>query len=306
MAKMSFKFVSVTLALGFINIVLGQQVRRPPGKTPCQIQMLTGRAVIRWRTKLCSKLSGLWRSIGYLGTKARRAAPNKQSLQETCYSRAVSLIGCAPEDLPCQCTPVKQAGIVLAGGPCFLGSCALADRSSFSSAWTAACATATVPASALNGAVAAQATGENSNPGAKTNQLGAPIETAMAQQQEVLGDTEITVDPRIAVTVIAVGLLMMIVGGVVLAYCVTVARKRRDEKKRYKALEREKSAMQASLEELQRAVSRQNTAEGFKGAGTTPRPTTIIVNWKEGPQELMVPPTVFHELPASPAAWEKM
>lgn len=62
--------------------------------------------------------------------------------------------------------------------------------------------------------------------------------------------------------------------------------------------------MQASLDELKRAVSIQETVDK-KSKGKN-RPKTVIVNWKEGPQELMVPEKVWHELPASPAAWEKM
>lgn len=63
--------------------------------------------------------------------------------------------------------------------------------------------------------------------------------------------------------------------------------------------------MQASLDELRRAVSRQNTVDMTEDKAKN-RPKTFLVNWKDGPQELMVPEKVFHELPASPAAWEKM
>lgn len=271
--------------------------------------MLTRTAVICWRTELCSKLLKL-RVICWL----RRSEGQHLTslLQESCYSRAVSLTGCSADDLECQCAPVKQAGIALAGGPCFLGNCDGTDLSSFSSAWTAACATATVSTSMLKSAVAAQATPDDTNTGGKTIQMGA-IQTGTSQDEtsQMMGDTnEITIPRRlgaVAITAIALGLSMMGIGAGVIIYCLSMVRKRRHEKRRWKALEREKTAMQASLEELKRAVSQQNTLDmaEHNASGRT-RPKTILVNWKDGPQELMVPEKVFHELPASPAAWEKM
>lgn len=108
-----------------------------------------------------------------------------------------------------------------------------------------------------------------------------------------------------AITAIAVGLSMMAIGAGVLVYCLSIMRKRRHEKRHWKALEQEKTAMQASLEELKRAVSRQNTIDMTEDKGKK-RPKTYLVNWKDGPQELMVPEKVFHELPASPAALERV
>lgn len=128
-----------------------------------------------------------------------------------------------------------------------------------------------------------------------------------------IGDTndtgEITFNPKqlgaAAITAIAVALSMMVIGAGVLVYCLSIMRKRRHEKRHWKALEKEKTAMQASLDELRRAVSRQNTVDMTEDKAKN-RPKTFLVNWKDGPQELMVPEKVFHELPASPAAWEKM
>lgn len=128
----------------------------------------------------------------------------------------------------------------------------------------------------------------------------------------MMGDaTDIRLNPRqigaVAITAIVVGLAMMLVGAGVLVYCCSIMRKRRIEKRHWKQLEKERTAMQASLEDLKRAVSRQNTIDTKEEKGKPKiRPKTYLVNWRDGPQELMVPEKVFHELPASPAAWEKM
>lgn len=126
-----------------------------------------------------------------------------------------------------------------------------------------------------------------------------------------MGDTQdtITIIPKnlgaAGITAIVVAVAMMVVGAGMLVYCCSVVRKRRVEKKQWHELEKERAAMQTSLDELKRAVSRQGT---YDAATEKPkfRPKTYLVNWKAGPQELMVPEKVFHELPASPAAWEKM
>lgn len=213
--------------------------------------------------------------------------------------------GCSAEDLSCQCTPETQAGIALAGGPCLLGSCAVSELSSFSSAWTAACATA----SATNGgsspqsATAAEATFEGASSGQKMSELGA-IQTGATQEDtgQVMGSvTEVSRNSTqlgpAAITAIAVGLVMIGVGIGVLVYYCSIMPKRRIEKQHWEQLERERTAMQASLEELRRAVSRQGTFDMAEDKGTN-RPKTILVNWKEGPQELMVPEKVYYELPA--------
>lgn len=91
-------------------------------------------------------------------------------------------------------------------------------------------------------------------------------------------------------------------------YCLSTIRRRKLDKSQWEQLEKEKTAIQASLEELKRAVSRQESwgSNSDMEEIKTNRPKTVIVNWKDGPQELMVPEKVFHELPASPARWEKM
>lgn len=104
----------------------------------------------------------------------------------------------------------------------------------------------------------------------------------------------------------AVGLI----GGILLYFC-TVVRRRKMDQAHWDSLEREKAAMQQSLEELKRAVQRAGTFDSLdeKGGGAKDgdrkRPRTINLTSSKGPGELGVPSRIF-ELPASPAKLEKI
>lgn len=105
----------------------------------------------------------------------------------------------------------------------------------------------------------------------------------------------------------AVGLI----GGILL-YFFTVVRRRRVDQAHWDSLEREKAAMQQSLEELKQAVQRAGTFDslddekkGGGGSGDRKRPRTINLTGSKGPGELGVPSRIF-ELPASPAKLEKI
>jgi hypothetical protein len=105
----------------------------------------------------------------------------------------------------------------------------------------------------------------------------------------------------------AVGL----VGGILL-YFFTVVRRRKMDQAHWDSLEREKAAMQKSLEELKMAVQRAGTFDsldekggGGGGGGEKKRPRTINLTGSKGPGELGVPSRIF-ELPASPAKLEKI
>lgn len=100
----------------------------------------------------------------------------------------------------------------------------------------------------------------------------------------------------------AVGLI----GGILL-YFFTVVRRRKVDQAHWDSLEREKAAMQKSLEELKMAVQRAGTFDSLdeKGGGEKKRPKTINLTGSKGPGELGVPSRIF-ELPASPAKLEKI
>lgn len=105
----------------------------------------------------------------------------------------------------------------------------------------------------------------------------------------------------------AVGLI----GGILL-YFFTVVRRRKMDQSHWDELEREKAAMQKSLEELKMAVQRAGTwdsiddeKKGGGGGGDRKRPRTINLTSSKGPGELGVPSRIF-ELPASPAKLEKI
>lgn len=104
----------------------------------------------------------------------------------------------------------------------------------------------------------------------------------------------------------AVGLI----GGILL-YFFTVVRRRKMDQSHWDELEREKAAMQRSLEELKMAVQRAGTFDsidekkGGGGGGDRKRPRTINLTGSKGPGELGVPSRIF-ELPASPAKLEKI
>lgn len=100
----------------------------------------------------------------------------------------------------------------------------------------------------------------------------------------------------------AVGLI----GGILL-YFFTVVRRRKMDQVHWDSLEREKAAMQKSLEELKMAVQRAGTFDSLddKGGGEKKRPKTINLTGSKGPGELGVPSRIF-ELPASPAKLEKI
>lgn len=106
----------------------------------------------------------------------------------------------------------------------------------------------------------------------------------------------------------AVGLI----GGILL-YFFTVVRRRKMDQAHWDSLEREKAAMQKSLEELKMAVQRAGTFDSLdekgggsgSGSGDKKRPRTINLTGSKGPGELGVPSRIF-ELPASPAKLEKI
>lgn len=104
----------------------------------------------------------------------------------------------------------------------------------------------------------------------------------------------------------AVGLI----GGILL-YFFTVVRRRRMDQAHWDSLEREKAAMQQSLDELKLAVQRAGTFDSIDdekkggGGGDRKRPKTINLTPSKGPGELGVPSRIF-ELPASPAKLEKI
>lgn len=100
----------------------------------------------------------------------------------------------------------------------------------------------------------------------------------------------------------AVGLI----GGILL-YFFTVVRRRKVDQSHWDELEREKAAMQKSLEELKMAVQRAGTWDSIdeKKDGDRKRPRTINLTGSKGPGELGVPSRIF-ELPASPAKLEKI
>lgn len=209
--------------------------------------------------------------------------------------------GCATNDLVCQCGVAKQAAIALASGPCVLANCSLDDLTSFTSALTTACASTTTAASAGTSSGASAVQGSSTAAAAAAG-LGPLLETGPSEAkpssgagQSYSGKLTSGAIAGIAVAGGAVGLL----GGVAI-YFFAVVRRRRSDRGQWEQLEKEKAAMQMSLEELKQAMLRQETfdtvssMEEAKGFG---RQKSIMVNWKDGPQELMEPERTYHELP---------
>ncbi|KAK7717466.1 hypothetical protein SLS64_002958 [Diaporthe eres] len=274
---------------------------------------------------------------------AQQLFANEPTCAEGCYADAVNLSPCSPQDLACQCRSPNFAGIGLAGGPCFLAQCSLNDLSALSSARTAACATATATGTQSTAAATVTA----SSPSVSDSSSGTPsaptstarrVNTATASGEVIAAVPTQSQSPAAAVQVVpdngmmaagggqdkgqtlnaaaitgivvsggAVGLI----GGILL-YFFTVVRRRRMDQAHWDSLEREKAAMQQSLEELKMAVQRAGTfdsidekKEGGSGGGDRKRPKTINLTPSKGPGELGVPSRIF-ELPASPAKLEKI
>ena len=137
--------------------------------------------------------------------------------------------------------------------------------------------------------------------------MAAPSSSGSGQGGQTLNAAAIT---GIVVSGGAVGL----VGGILL-YFFTVVRRRKMDQAHWDSLEREKAAMQKSLDELKLAVQRSGTFDslddekggggGGGGGGEKKRPRTINLTGSKGPGELGVPSRIF-ELPASPAKLEKI
>lgn len=266
--------------------------------------------------------------------------------QEGCYADAVQLSGCSPSDLACQCRSPNFAGIGLAGGPCFLAQCSFNDLSALSSARTAACATATATApsaAATQSTAAATVTASpSSSPSASLPSSGTPsaptstarrVNTATASGEVIAAvptqsqspaavqvvpdngmmaasggqDKGQTLNAAAITGIVVSGGAVGLIGGILL-YFFTVVRRRKMDQAHWDSLEREKAAMQQSLEELKMAVQRAGTFDSIdekKGGGDKKRPRTINLTGSKGPGELGVPSRIF-ELPASPAKLEKI
>ncbi|KAI3397565.1 hypothetical protein diail_10658 [Diaporthe ilicicola] len=278
---------------------------------------------------------------------AQQLFANEPTCAEGCYADAVQLSGCGQQDLACQCRAPNFAGIGLAGGPCFLAQCAFSDLSSLSAALTAACAWATAPTTAgtARTAVAASTTASttassaatsspsssgtssrqtNTAPRANTATASAEVIAALptpsAAQVEPgngMGPTEQgqgqgqTLNAAAITGIVVSGGAVGLVGGILLYFFNNVVRRRKVDQAHWDSLEREKAAMQKSLEELKMAVQRAGTFDslddekGDKGEKDRKRPRTINLTRSQGPRELGVPSRVF-ELPASPARLEKI
>lgn len=269
--------------------------------------------------------------------------------QEGCYADAVQLSGCGQQDLACQCRSPNFAGIGLAGGPCFLAQCSFDDLSALSSARTAACSSATAPtAAATQASVAATVTASptpsaslssssspTGTPSAPTStarrvntatasgEIIAAVPTPSAAEVQVVPDNGMmaasnssqgqgqTLNAAAITGIVVSGGAVGLIGGILL-YFFTVVRRRRVDQAHWDSLEREKAAMQQSLEELKQAVQRAGTFDslddekkGGGGGGDRKRPRTINLTGSNGPGELGVPSRIF-ELPASPAKLEKI
>lgn len=263
--------------------------------------------------------------------------------QEGCYADAVSLSGCGQQDLACQCRSPNFAGIGLAGGPCFLAQCSFADISILSSARTAACASATASTPAgtqSSSAVTVTASPTSSASVSSSGTPSAPTSTArrantatasgeviaavptpsavqvvpdngmMAANSSSQGQGQ-TLNAATITGIVVSGGAVGLVGGI-LIYFFTVVRRRKMDQSHWDELEKEKAAMQRSLEELKMAVQRAGTFDSLDekkgadgGGGDRKRPRTINLTGSKGPGELGVPSRIF-ELPASPAKLEKI
>lgn len=271
-------------------------------------------------------------------------------VQEGCYADAVQLSGCSPQDLACQCRSPNFAGIGLAGGPCFLAQCSFNDLSALSSARTAACATATATSAASTAAntqstaattviaspspsVSLSSSSSSGTPSAPTStarrvntatasgEVIAAVPTQSSPAVQVVPDNGMmaagsgqeqgqTLNAAAITGIVVSGGAVGLIGGILL-YFFTVVRRRKMDQAHWDSLEREKAAMQQSLEELKMAVQRAGTFDsidekkGGGGGGDRKRPRTINLTSSKGPGELGVPSRIF-ELPASPAKLEKI
>lgn len=263
--------------------------------------------------------------------------------QEGCYADAVNLSPCSQQDLACQCRAPNFGGIGLAGGPCFLAQCSFDDLSALSSARTAACASVTAStAGATQSSVAATVTasatpsvsqsssGSSSAPTSTARRVStatasgeviAAVPTPSAAAVQVVPDNGMvspsnssqgqgqTLNAAAITGIVVSGGAVGLIGGILL-YFFTVVRRRKMDASHWEELEREKAAMQKSLEELKMAVQRAGTFDSIDdekkgGGGDRKRPRTINLTSSKGPGELGVPSRIF-ELPASPAKLEKI
>jgi hypothetical protein len=267
--------------------------------------------------------------------------------QQGCYANAVSLSGCSQQDLACQCRATNFAGIGIAGGPCFLAQCSLADLSILSSALTAACfetppstqSTAAATAATLvspslsptmstfstsstssDASLAPTSTARRVSAATPSGEVIAAVPSPSEAEAQAVPANGMMAAPSgsgkddgqnlnaAAITGIVVsGGAVGLIGGILL-YFFTVVRRRKMDQAQWDSLEREKAAMQKSLEELKMAVQRAGTFDSLdeKGdSGGKKRPKTINLTPSKGPGELGVPSRIF-ELPASPAKLEKI
>lgn len=143
-----------------------------------------------------------------------------------------------------------------------------------------------------------------------------PSSTGAAQEQSTEEASIAAGGPKLnSATIIGVavaGAALGLLGGVAI-YFFAVVRRKREDRRQWERMEREKAAMQSSLDELQQAVGRSGTfgtmssmESGRSGSGSLGRKDSLVVNWKEGPQELSVPQRTYHELQGSDTRWEKM
>lgn len=167
-------------------------------------------------------------------------------------------------------------------------------------------------------------TGSSSSAGASTGTSktsagqtagSSPLNTGAAQEQSTQAASIAPGGPKLnpaAITGVAIaGAAVGLLGGV-MVYFFAVVRRKREDRRQWERLEHEKAAMQSSLDELRQVVVRQGTfdavssMESGRSDNSFGRKDSVVVNWKEGPQELSVPQKTYHELQGSDPRWEKM
>lgn len=185
-----------------------------------------------------------------------------------------------------------------------LASCNLDDLTALTSALNTACASTATTTTASASTSSAASTVQGS-PVAGTAALAPLLETSPSQAHPSSGsgqpDSSGKLTPGAIAGVAAAGGAVGLLGGVAI-YFFAVVRRRKFDHGQWEQLEKEKAAMQTSLEELRQAISRQGTfdtvssMEEAKGFG---RQKSILVSRKGSPQEMMEPERTYHELPGS-------
>lgn len=233
--------------------------------------------------------------------------PRYPKKKETCYQGAIATNNCKPADLACQCSPAGRAAVSLLGGTCLLTSCSVNDISSFTTAYSAACA------ASVN---------QESTPTAATSQ---DDDTAQQQQQQQQQPEPAGLSTAAIAGVAAASASVVLVAGAVV--CFLVVRRRR-QRQRWAQMERDKAAgRQTSLEEeLQRGTRSSDAARGSRccmveddieaaaasssssrpGSFAKKRNMSAVGAEDGGPQELMAVERACYELPGSLAGGEKM